>query len=670
MPLQTTETVRQDLQSRLQAGYPLLFLRTWEEARWEQELADLAAEMEYGLVTWSVTTGFRPSLATDGDDPGETSPAVALSLLDQFPEQHLFLMKDFHPYLSDPAAVRQLRELAAVLPQRRQSILLIDPQGRLPMELEKEALLISLPLPDYRDFRAALDQLLIEPALSSDDRQLSEEDEDRLIKAVLGLTLEEAVRAWRRALLGQSSLTDEALTKIIAEKRHLASASELLEFHDLDAGADDVGGLDVLKTWLKQRAEAYSPRAREQGIPLPKGALLLGVQGCGKSLTARAAARMLAFPLVRLDVASLLSSARGETERNLREVFRLVESIAPVVMWMDEMEKGFAGLEGSVAGDATMNRVVGSFLLWMQELTKPVFIVATANSVQQLPPELLRRGRFDELFFIDLPNFQERRQILSVHLKKRGWKPEQFAVETLAEKTDGYSGAELEQVVSAALIDAFGRHAVLADADLERARRQLVPLSVSMADKIFALRQWAQDRCRRATSDNRVAQMLDAEQRSGAFDDEDEVATVPAWVSLVQAGQFKAALVEYVRSQGEVTFPELLAAFEPYTTLRGELGLAVRGNPNCVLWLGMSNELCEVLVELISSKRLYVHPADRGRYLRLGQKLALPELPEPTDEKLTKPRWLPASLRIGPHSEHGARLARIGRIQLGAGASG
>jgi AAA+ superfamily predicted ATPase len=663
MPLVTTETVLDDLRSRIETGYPLLFLRSWEEERWEQLLAEMLLEMERGLVVWSRTTGLQP--------PADAQPFAAVSGLDvlrevdRYPEDHVFLLKDFHPELHDATVVRRLRDLVHLLPARRQALLLLDPVARVPLELEKEALVIELPLPQYDDFRAELDSVLADLRRRQPALELSPDEEDRLIKAVLGLTLEEGRKAWKRALRGQQRLTDQALTALISEKRALASASELLEFYDLDASVDDVGGLDELKEWLRRRALAYSPQAREQGIPLPKGALLLGVQGCGKSLTARATARLLSFPLIRLDISNLLSAERGRSEKNLRDVLQLVESIAPVVLWLDEMEKGFAGLEGDTFSDATMARLVGSFLMWMQEQTKPIFVVATANSITNLPPEMLRRGRFDELFFIDLPNYAERLHILRIHLSRRGWKPERFRLDVLAEKTEGYSGAELEQLVAAAIIDAFGRGQLLSDEDLDRSRRNLVPLSKTMEDKIFALRQWAQDRCRRATSDNRVAQMLDAEQRHGWLDTSDlEPQALPPWAALAQAGQLKAAIVEYVRQGGEVLFPQLVDDLQPYADVAGDQGLAPRSNGNTVLWVGMSQELCERIIELVSARRIYVHPTEVERYRKIQRGLKLPLLGEPTDEKLPRPKWLPASLRTAPHPVHAARLARLGRIRL------
>jgi hypothetical protein len=339
------------------------------------------------------------------------------------------------------------------------------------------------------------------------------------------------------------------------------------------------------------------------------------------------------------------------------------------VLWLDEIEKGFAGVEGDGVGaaDATMLRLVGTFLTWMAEIQKPVFVVATANSVENLPPEMLRRGRFDELFFVDLPNFDERRHILGIHLKKRGWKTEQFDLDDLARRSEGFSGAELEQIVVTALIDAFGNNRVLSQDELERAWRTTVPLSVTMEDKIFALRNWAQDRCRRATSDSRVTAMLEAEHRHDSTEQASKVAefaSLPPWAQLASAGQLKASIVEFVRQDGDVLFPALAEALEPYMDVKGDQGVAVRSNPNTVLWAGFSQVLCELIQELVATKRLYVHPTDIERYKAIQSGVRLPILKEPTDDKIPRAAWLPSSLRTAPHPVHSVRLSRIGRMKL------
>ncbi len=662
----STETVLNDLRARILAGYPLIFLQTWEEDRWESKLAELALELERGLVTWTVSRGWQPPVTADAD--GEPDPSQLATDLLAYPPDHLFLVKDFHPFLSDPIVLRRIRDALPELVAQRKAILLLGPVAVMPTELAKDSVRIELPLPAYEDLREELDEVCSHlQSQHNGPEELSESDQDRLIKATMGLSSQEAKKAWQRALSGRAEMSDEVLIEIIAEKRTLASGSDLLEFYDLEEGVNDVGGLDQLKDWLRRRSDAYTPRAREQGIPLPKGVLLLGVQGCGKSLTARATARLLSFPLIRLDIANLLSGERGGSEKNLREVLRLSESIAPVVLWMDEMEKGFAGVEGGAGSDATMNRLVGSFLTWMTEIKKPVFVVATANSVDKLPPEMLRRGRFDEMFFIDLPNFYERKQILEIHLQRRGWKPESFDLESIAEKSEGYSGAELEQVVTAALIDAFGDGRLVNDDDLERCRRLTVPLSVTMEEKIFQLRQWAEDRCRRATSDSRVTQMLEDEQRhgiKGGYEIPVPEKELAVWAALAKHGQLKAAVTEFVRHNGETAFPVLQEAMEDYLPTTGDQGLAVRSNPNTVLWSGMSQELCQIIVDLVASKRLYVHPVKVEDYQAMQKSLKLPTLFEPMDEKLPRPHWLPSALRTAPHPIHQARLSRVARMKL------
>ena len=668
-----TEAVLNDIRSRIESGYPLLFLKTSEEDRWERELAELALEIERGLVTWTITKGLQPSISEEHQPP---SASRLLTEIQGFPEEHLFLVKDFHPYLTEPQVLRQMRDLLPDLIAQRKTLLLFGPVLNVPVELEKDSVRIELPLPAYEDLREEFDQTILEiRGADSNALPLSSDNEDRLIKAVMGLTAQEARKAWQRALRGRNKLDDDVFTMLISEKRTLASGSDLLEFYDLDENVSDIGGLDQLKDWMSKRSEAYSPRAREQGVPLPKGMLLLGVQGCGKSLTARATARLLSFPLMRLDIAALLGAQRGESEKNMRSVLSLVESIAPAVLWLDEIEKGFAGVEGDGAGaaDATMLRLVGTFLTWMAEIQKPIFVVATANSVENLPPEMLRRGRFDELFFVDLPNFEERKHILGIHLKKRGWKTDQFDLDDLARRSEGFSGAELEQIVVTALIDAFGNGRVLSQEELERAWRTTVPLSVTMEDKIFALRNWAQDRCRRATSDSRVTAMLEAEQRNDStrvpIDDDDDSAPLPPWAQLASSGQLKAGIVEFVRKEGDVLFPSLVDAMAPYMDVKGDQGLAVRSNPNTVLWAGMSQPLCELICELVSSKRLYIHPTDLERYKSIQKGVRLPILKEPTDEKIPRAAWLASSLRTSPHSVHSARLSRIGRMKLAGSGS-
>lgn len=662
----TTSQALDRIRSRILSNYTLLFLKTWEEGRWEAEMASVALEIERGLVVWTATDGPQPPSGNGAEKRGD--PLGFLDSIEAYPPEHLFLLKDFHPYLRDPKVVRKLRDLTAKLSQQKKTLLFMGPVVEIPIDLQKEAFEFDMPLPGIEEMRSelasALEQL---EAAGEKFPEMPPEFEEKLVKAVLGLTAREARKALLLALTGREQLDDEVFKALVSEKRHLVQGSDLLEFYDLDEGVKDVGGLEVLKDWLTQRADAFSERAREQGIPMPKGVLLLGIQGCGKSLTARATARLLSFPLVRLDVANLLSSDRGSSERNMRDVLRLMESIAPAVLWLDEVEKGFAGVGdegGKGGGDATMARIVGGFLTWMESRKAAVFVVATANSVANLPPEMLRRGRFDELFFVDLPNYHERKNIFAIHLTKRGWKPEKYDLETLANKTEGYSGAEIEQIVVSAMIDAYGQGRVLAQEDLEKSKEQSVPLSVTMEEKVFQLREWASSRCRRATSDSRVTQMLEEEQRHVPIDDEEEPAK-DQWKELAEAGQLNAAVVEYLRRCEAAPFPTLQDDFAPFLETAGDQGLALRADPNVVLWSGMSQELVELLSTLISQRRIYVHPAASDTYKTLGKALKLPVVEELDESKQARPVWMPAAMNLLPATGGSAsRFARVARIKF------
>ena len=667
--MSTSETL-DNIRSRILSQFSFLFLTTWEEQRWEAELSSLALEIERGLVVWSVTQGAQPPLGQDGQQACD--PRAFVDQIAAYPPDHIFLVKDFHPYLNDPHVIRKLRDLVTSLPEQNKTLLFMGPDCEIPIDLQKEAIKLELPLPGLAELAGELKSVLKEQQADNGRKlEMSAEEEEKLLKAVLGLTAREARKAIGRGLLGRDKVDDEVYALLVAEKKHMVQGSDMLEFQELDEGVKDVGGLDGLKDWIARRGEAFSSRAQEQGIPAPKGVLLLGVQGCGKSLTSRAIARLLSFPLVRLDISSLLSSDRGSSEKNMRDVLKLMETIAPAVLWLDEIEKGFAGSVGEGGADPTMVRIMGRFLTWMQENPAPVFVVATANSVTGLPPEMLRRGRFDELFFVDLPNYHERIDIFNIHLGKRGWKPEKYDVEALAERTEGFSGAEIEQVVVSAMVETFSRGGILSDVELERARDETVPLSVTMEEKIFELREWARSRCRQATPDSRVLQMLEAEQRekgqTGEFSyDEDEAESDEdeEWIQLAEHGQLSAAITEFVRNRETTTFPELHRAFEEYIETEGEQGLALRSDPNVVLWVGMSAELAGALAKLIAAKKLYLHQGEVEQYADDRNGMKLPMLKELPDNRVTRPAWLPTYLSDMPAEGGSGRFSRVARMKL------
>ena len=666
----TTADAIDDLQSRILAGETLLFLETFEEERWEEELAELAAEVERGLVVWSVTSGPQPPPGADAESDG--GPLGFLAQVAAYPREHLFLLKDFHPFFKEPRVVRQLRDMLRQLAADRKTLIFLGPVADVPLELGKEVTVAELPLPGVEEMRTELDEALASLAESNGeeaDRLLpSPQQTDHLVKAVLGLTVREAGRAFRRALLGRDRIDDAVYAQLVAEKRHMVEGSDLLEFFDLDDRVADIGGLEGLKEWIAQRSEAFTTEAQEQGISNPKGMLLLGVQGCGKSLTARATARLLGFPLIRMDIANLLESGRGMSEQNLRDVLRVVETIAPSVLWLEEIDKAFAGFADEATEDATMSRIVGRFLTWLQEHEAPVFVVATANDVSHLPPELLRRGRFDEIFFVDLPNFYERQHILKIHLAKRGWKSDKFDVEELSNRTEGYSGAELEQVVNSAIIEAHATGRVLTQEDLDVERERTVPLSVTMEDEIFQLREWARARCRPATPEYRVMEVMDEEKRRGedkAVDDGANATITARWAELADLGQHRSALIEHVRLHDHVDLAKLQADFAPYMETTGVYGLVLRSDKRVVVWNRMSPEFVDLLADVIAGKRLYLNPVPIDKYVDSPQRPKLPSISELPEEKVDSPVWMPVELRLIPPPMGSKRFSRVVRIKMG-----
>ncbi|MFV0443422.1 MAG: AAA family ATPase [Planctomycetaceae bacterium] len=659
----TTSQALDDLRLRILAGYPMLFLRTFEEQRWEEELANLALELERGLVTWSATSGAQPAMVASGPLP---DPLTFLGQLAEYPTEHLFLLKDLHPYLNDPRVVRRLRDLMPQLVQQRKTLLAIGPDDRVPDELIKDVTGVELPLPGIEEMRRELQQAVADRHEAN--LAMSSDQEEHLLNAVLGLTALEARKAFARALQGVEQVSDDVYAALVAEKRHMVQGSDLLEFFDLEEGIGDIGGLDGLKDWIQLRAEAFSVDAQSRGISNPKGVLLAGVQGCGKSLSAKAIARLLGFPLVRMDLSTLLEQQRGSSEQNLREVLHLMETIAPSVLWLEEIDKAFAGFQEEAGGDATMARIVGRFLTWLQEHKAPVFVVATANNISGLPPELLRRGRFDELFFVDLPNYDERKSIFQIHLQKRGWKVDKFDLEELATVTEAYSGAEIEQIVNSAIIESYSQGRMMSQQDLLEQKDLTVPLSKTMEDQIFALREWARTRCRPATTDNRVLQIMEAEERRGETGVQDgaDAQVQVRWKELAEYGQLDAAVIEYVRFRDITTFARLVEDFGPYCDPKGEFGLVLRADTKVVVWTRISQQLADIVADFVAGKRLYLHAVEADQYEGVWH----PQLPVMTtvgEDKTERPHWLPMTLRLVPLANGNRKFGRLARIRLKGG---
>ncbi len=490
-----------DIDTLVRARYPLLYLVTWEEQRVDGLLQDLARSHGKDLLEWTATRGLRALSGTLKLTAEETlEPTRALMAIGKLTTPALVLLKDFHRHLEDPVTVRALRELSFQLKNQFTTAIVVAPSLKLPDELEKDVSVIDVPLPTRADLMVLLKD--IARVVVKNKRatvELNREQADALVSAAHGLTLAEAENAFAKVIAQDSRLDSSDVKLLLEEKSQVVRKSGLLEYHATDLALDDVGGLTSLKKWLKRRQNAFSDDARAFGLPEPKGLLLLGVQGCGKSLTAKAIATSWRLPLVRLDMGRIYSGFIGSSEENLRRAIRVVESLAPVVMWIDELEKGLAGADGKGNDTGVSARVFGTLLTWLQEKTAPVFVVATANRIDSLPPELLRKGRFDEIFFIDLPTQAERVAILELQLKRRQRSPEQFPLSALAQQAEHFSGAELEQVVVSALYEAFADHQPLAASHLEHAIAETLPLAVTMAEDVERLRQWARRRTRPAS---------------------------------------------------------------------------------------------------------------------------------------------------------------------------
>jgi SpoVK/Ycf46/Vps4 family AAA+-type ATPase len=394
--------------------------------------------------------------------------------------------------------IRQIRDLGSALGPTRKTLVFLSPVLTLPRELEKDMTILDLPLPTYEELSQLLDDSIGRPSSARKFQvQLKPQERDALVKAAQGLTLKEAENAFAQAIVRDNVLDAQDIQAVISEKRQVIRKSGLLEYYGVDADLADVGGMDVLKDWLRKRVRAFSDEARAYGLPQPRGILLMGVQGCGKSLVAKTIARQWQLPLLRMDMSMIFQGYIGSSEQNMRNATKTAESLAPVVLWIDEIEKAFSGVEGSGSSDAgTTARVVGTFLTWIQEKTAPVFVVATANEVRELPPELLRKGRLDEIFFVDLPRSRERAEIFAIHLHKVRREPMKYDLPELVGASRGFSGAEIEQAIIAGLHESFFDGRELETRDILKAIRDTVPLSRTMREKVEELRVWARDRAR------------------------------------------------------------------------------------------------------------------------------------------------------------------------------
>ncbi len=515
------ETNPKKLSHLLKARFPFIYIATYEEERATKYIKSIVTnktQIKYTreVFIWTQATGLKI-----GNDSilNTTNPNRLIEYIEKYDKDAVFILYDFHVFFGtkhkspDSTIVRALRDLIPTLKtsSARKNIIFISPDLIIPDTLQKDIVIYDFPLPKLEDIKEKLNRMLsVNRRIDTDE--LTEEDKDKLCKAALGLTMQEAENAFALAMVQDGTLNKSDIQVILEEKMQVIRKTGLLEYVQSDMGINDIGGLDNLKKWLLKRNNSWSEKAKKYCLPAPKGVLVTGIPGCGKSLTAKAMSTIWQLPLLRLDLGKIFSGLVGSSEENMRKAIATVEAVAPSILWVDEIEKGLNGV-GSSNDSGVSSRIFGTFLTWMQEKTAPVFVIATANDISKLPPELLRKGRFDEIFFVDLPTLNERKEIFKVHLSKRlkdaevcgNIKPddEKF-INLLAQKTEGFIGSEIEQVVISALCDAFFENRALETNDFEKAITNTVPLSTTQKEQILAIREWANVRAVCASSKENI----------------------------------------------------------------------------------------------------------------------------------------------------------------------
>ena len=493
---------QRDLGLYLRAGYPMLYLVTHEEDRAidliGQALQADARLKDRPMFLWSISRGLcdaamRP-LKRDLADPARILPFI-----EEASGPGVYVLKDFHAYLDErspqaPMVIRQLRDIASTAKTARKTVIIVSPVLKLPPEAEKDVTVLDLDPPDEAELAGLVDDMAEQQRDNPKiEINLGGGGREKIVKALAGLTQSEAENALARLLVSRGRLDPEDVDALLAEKEQIVRKSEVLEYFSTPEKFGHIGGLQNLKEWLRKRALAFTETARVEGIDAPRGIMLVGVPGCGKSLCAKAVAAEWQQPLLKFEIGRVFGSFIGESESKMRGALKLAEALAPCVLWVDEIEKGLAGSRGAEGDGGVTKRVFGSFLTWMSDKKKPVFVVATANDVDSLPEEFLRKGRFDEVFFVDLPHPQERADILAVSLSRRGRDFRIFNLAAHSLSSEGFSGAELDAAVNDANFAALASAGRLSDALLATAIRETRPQSHGQAERIAHLRRRAAD---------------------------------------------------------------------------------------------------------------------------------------------------------------------------------
>lgn len=512
----------------LRARFPYIYIATYEENRATKFIKSIVTDEKQikfvrEVFTWTQSGGLKNE---EKNIANTTCPNKLIEFIEKYEKDSLFILYDFHVFFGnkqrqpDYGIIRSLRDLISTLKSNniRKNIIFISPELNIPDTLQKEIAIYDFSLPKVDEIKDHLNKM-IATNRGINVSNLTDDDKDKLCKAALGLTMQEAENAFALAMVNNGKLDKDDIDIILEEKMQVIRKTGMLEYVESDLGLNDIGGLDNLKKWLLKRSNSWSERAKKYCIPAPKGVLVTGVPGCGKSLTAKAMSTIWQLPLLRLDIGKIFSGIVGSSEENMRKAIQTVEAVAPAILWVDEIEKGLNSTSTTNDGGVS-SRIFGTFLTWMQEKTAPVFVIATANNIDRLPPELLRKGRFDEIFFVDLPTLDERKEIFKVHLSRR-LKDEEVCAEVkpddekfinkLAEMTEGFIGSEIEQVVISALCDAFFENRALKFSDFEKAVVNTVPLSQTQKEQILRIRSWANVRAVCASSKESIKTYTDAE---------------------------------------------------------------------------------------------------------------------------------------------------------------
>ncbi|HAA32684.1 MAG TPA: AAA family ATPase [Cyanobacteria bacterium UBA8553] len=489
----------------LRARYPLIYIPTPEEERVEAAIAQSAKRCgDRAVYIWDFVDGYQGNPNDEG--VGRRNPLQALEFVEKLAESAaaVFILRDFHRFLEDISVSRKLRNLSRRLKSQPKNIVLVSPQVSVPADMTEVLTVLEFPLPDASEIKAEVGRLLAATGQSLNDKVL-----DELVRSCQGLSLERIRRVLTRAIASHGEIQPEDVELVLEEKRQSIRQTQILDFYPTQEKISDIGGLDNLKDWLLRRGGAFTERARQYGLPHPRGLLLVGIQGTGKSLTAKAIAHHWHLPLLRLDVGRLFGGLVGESESRTRQMIQLAEALAPCILWIDEIDKAFSGLDSK--GDAgTTSRVFGTFINWLAEKRSPVFVVATANNIQALPPEMLRKGRFDEIFFVGLPSQEERRAIFELHLSRlRPHNLKTYDLDRLAYETPDFSGAEIEQTLIEAMHIGFSQNRDFTTDDILEAASQIIPLARTAQEQIQYLQDWAAaGKARMASRDSRLSDRI------------------------------------------------------------------------------------------------------------------------------------------------------------------